>query len=84
MRALIESQVEGIKDHVNICIEKMEDDVQCVKREIEGIEIKIKEVEDKVQEKISDMEKILREPDIKPNIFLASSELTYSRLIVKS
>ncbi|GBM43681.1 hypothetical protein AVEN_251393-1 [Araneus ventricosus] len=53
-----ESKVGEIKDHVNSCIEKIED-VQSVKREIgkvKGeIERKIEEVEDKVQGKIEEV-----------------------------
>ncbi|GBM39040.1 hypothetical protein AVEN_122179-1 [Araneus ventricosus] len=82
-----------------ICIEKIEEDVQSVKREIGEVkgevERKIEEVEDKVQGKIEefkekvqvkigDLEKRLSELKDRPINFPANPHLTYSRPTVKS
>ncbi|GBM67440.1 hypothetical protein AVEN_265395-1 [Araneus ventricosus] len=59
MRAHVESQVQGMKEHVNRCSEKVED-IQVVNGEIEevkdNVQRKITEVEDKVKGKISVLE----------------------------
>ncbi|GBM30452.1 hypothetical protein AVEN_203023-1 [Araneus ventricosus] len=84
----VESQVGENKDHVNSCIERIEEDVQSVKREIgyvKGeVQRKIEEVEEKVQEKIGDIEKRFCELEDRPLNFPANPELTYSRPTVKS
>ncbi|GBM75163.1 hypothetical protein AVEN_244122-1 [Araneus ventricosus] len=82
----VESQVGENKDHVNSCIERIED-VQSVKREIYAkgeVQRKIEEVEEKVQEKIGDIEKRLCELEDRPLNFPENPELTYSKPTVKS
>ncbi|GBM90489.1 Retrovirus-related Pol polyprotein from transposon 297 [Araneus ventricosus] len=69
MRSHVARQVEGIKDHFDGCIERMEEEVQGVKGEIE-------EVKTEVQEKMSYLERI-------PNNFPANPEFMYSRPTVK-
>ncbi|GFT55565.1 CCHC-type domain-containing protein [Nephila pilipes] len=75
MRVHVETQVEGIKEHVNLCIGKVED-VQSVKREIN-------EVKNEVQEHISFLEKRLCDLEERPINYLPSSEVIYSRPTVK-
>ncbi|GFS80168.1 CCHC-type domain-containing protein [Nephila pilipes] len=75
-RVQVEKQVEGIKEHVNTCIGKIED-VQSVKKEIS-------EVKSEVQEKISFLEKRLCDLQERPINSLPSSEVIYSRPTVKS
>ncbi|GFT46113.1 hypothetical protein NPIL_362411 [Nephila pilipes] len=75
MRVEVETQVEGIKEHVNTCIGKIED-VQSVKREID-------EAKSEAQEKISVLEKRLCDLEKRPINSLPSSEVIYSRPTVK-
>ncbi|GBM10809.1 hypothetical protein AVEN_271556-1 [Araneus ventricosus] len=65
----VESKVGEIKEHVNRCIEKIEEDVQSVKIEIG---------------EIGDLEKRLNELEDRPIYFPANPDLTYSRPTVKS
>ncbi|GBN45279.1 hypothetical protein AVEN_38893-1 [Araneus ventricosus] len=98
IQAHVESQTEGMKDHVNSCINKIEEDAQVMKGEIKDVkgevqrktnEVKgkvqwnIEEIEGKVQEKISDIEKWICELEDRPNNFPASPEFMYSRQSVK-
>ncbi|GFT34535.1 hypothetical protein NPIL_409661 [Nephila pilipes] len=41
MRVHIETQVEGIKDYINTRIGKIEEEVQCVKREINEVKSEV-------------------------------------------
>ncbi|GBN23161.1 hypothetical protein AVEN_183594-1, partial [Araneus ventricosus] len=92
------SKVGENKDHVNSCIERIED-VQSVKREIgevkgeverkieeveDNVQGKIEEVKEKVQGKIGDLEKRLSELEDRPINFPANPELMFSRPTVKS
>ncbi|GBL74062.1 hypothetical protein AVEN_230969-1 [Araneus ventricosus] len=83
----VESQVGELKDHVNSCIERIED-VQSVKREIgvvkNEVQRKIEEVEEKVQGTIGDIEKKLCELENRLINYPANPELMYSRPTVKS
>ncbi|GBN09631.1 hypothetical protein AVEN_177370-1 [Araneus ventricosus] len=97
IQSQVESKVGENKDHVNSCIERIED-VQSVKREIgkvkgeverkieeveDKVQGKIEEVKEKVQVKIGDLEKSLSELEDRPINFPANPELTYSRPTVK-
>ncbi|GFT37805.1 uncharacterized protein NPIL_20301 [Nephila pilipes] len=76
MRVHVETQAEGIKEHVNTCLGKIEENVQSVKREIN-------EVKSEVQEKISILDKRLCDLEERPINYLPSSEVIYSRPTVK-
>ncbi|GBM20740.1 hypothetical protein AVEN_105967-1 [Araneus ventricosus] len=76
MRAHVVSQVEGIKDHVNGCIGRMEEEVQ-------GVKGKIEEVKTEVHEKMSDLERRLSDIETRPNNFPANPEFLYLRPTVK-
>ncbi|GBM29868.1 hypothetical protein AVEN_110374-1 [Araneus ventricosus] len=76
MRAHVASQVEGIKDHVDGCIGRMEEKIQ-------GVKGKIEEVKTEVQEKMSDLERRLSDLETRPNHFPANPEFMYSRPTVK-
>ncbi|GFU46005.1 hypothetical protein NPIL_373601 [Nephila pilipes] len=76
MRVHVETQVEGIKEYVNTCIGKIEEDIQSVKR-------KINEVKSEVHEKICFLEKRLYDLEERPINSLPSSEVIYSRPILK-
>ncbi|KAF8797264.1 hypothetical protein HNY73_001549 [Argiope bruennichi] len=79
IREHVEMQVEGMKEHVNECIGKIEEDVQSVKKEIEDI----KEEVDNAQGKINFLEKSLCDLEERPITFLPRSEVMYSRPTVK-
>ncbi|KAF8787164.1 hypothetical protein HNY73_008788 [Argiope bruennichi] len=79
----VESQVKGIKDHVNSCIEKVEEDVQSVERDIGKVRDKARTNIEAVQERIGNLEKRLSELEDTPNNFLLSPEFSYTRLTVK-
>ncbi|GBM87336.1 hypothetical protein AVEN_133987-1 [Araneus ventricosus] len=87
MRTHVESQVKAIKDHVDGCIGRMEEEVQDVKGKIEEVQgevhMKIEEVKSEVQEKMSDLERRLRDLETRPNNVPANPELMYSRPTVK-
>ncbi|GBM51574.1 hypothetical protein AVEN_184895-1 [Araneus ventricosus] len=87
MRAHVENQAEGIKDYVDVCIGKIEEEVQGVKLKIEEVEgevnMKIEEVKSEVQEKMSVLERRLKDLGIRPNNFPANPEFIYSRPTVK-
>ncbi|GBN10607.1 hypothetical protein AVEN_18038-1, partial [Araneus ventricosus] len=76
MRVHVASQVEGIKDHVDGCIGRMEEEVQ-------GVKGKIEEVKTEVQEKMSDLERRLSDLETRPNNFPTNPEFMYSRPTVK-
>ncbi|GBM61247.1 hypothetical protein AVEN_145423-1 [Araneus ventricosus] len=76
MRAHVASQVEGIKDHVDGCIGRKEEEVQ-------GVKGKIEEVKTEAQEKTSDLERRLSDLETRPNNFPANPEFMYSRPTVK-
>ncbi|GBM54303.1 hypothetical protein AVEN_234125-1 [Araneus ventricosus] len=95
-RTKIEAEFQGLSP---VTIEKIEENVQSVKREIGEVkgeverkieevedkeEGKIEEVEEKVQVKIGDPEKRLSELEDRQINFPANPELTYSRPTVKS
>ncbi|GBO44014.1 hypothetical protein AVEN_146555-1 [Araneus ventricosus] len=95
----VESKVGENKYHVNSWIERIEEDVQSVKREIgdvkgeverkieqveDNIQGKIEEVKEKIQVKIGDLEKRLSELEDRPINFPANPELMFSRPTVKS
>ncbi|GBN34689.1 hypothetical protein AVEN_116959-1 [Araneus ventricosus] len=84
MRADFKSQVEGIENYVDRCIGRMEEEVQGVNGNIEEGEVhmKIEEVKSKVQENISDLEK-LNDLEIRPNNFPANPEFMYFQTAVK-
>ncbi|XP_055933054.1 uncharacterized protein LOC129963054 [Argiope bruennichi] len=79
----VESQVKGIKDHVNSCMEKIEEDVQSVEREIGEVRDKAGTNIEVVQERIGNLEKKLSELEDRPNNFLPSPEFSYTRPTVK-
>ncbi|GBM32238.1 hypothetical protein AVEN_131626-1 [Araneus ventricosus] len=87
MRAHVESQVEGIKDYIDVCIGRMEEEVQGVKGKIEEVKgevhMKIEEVKTEVQEKMSDLERRLSDLETRPNNFPANPEFMYSWPTVK-
>ncbi|GBM04781.1 hypothetical protein AVEN_20219-1 [Araneus ventricosus] len=87
MRTLVESQVEGIKDHVDGCLGRMEEQVQGVKGKIEEVagevHMKIEEVKREVQEKMGDLERRLSDLETRPNNFPANPEFMYSWPTVK-
>ncbi|GBM30021.1 Retrovirus-related Pol polyprotein from transposon 297 [Araneus ventricosus] len=68
IQAHVESQVDEIKTHVDGCIGKIEEEVQCVKG-------KIDKVESEVQEKIGNLERRISELEDRPNNFQTSPEL---------
>ncbi|GBN76873.1 hypothetical protein AVEN_132878-1 [Araneus ventricosus] len=76
MRAHVASQVEGIKDHVDGCIGRMEEEVQ-------GVKGKIEDVKTEVKEKMSHLERRLGDLETRPNNFPANPEFMYSRPTVK-
>ncbi|GBN24594.1 Retrovirus-related Pol polyprotein from transposon 297, partial [Araneus ventricosus] len=76
MRVHVASQVEGIKDHVDECVGRMEEEVQ-------GVKGKIEEVKTEVQEKMSDLERRLSDLETRPNNFPTNPEFMYSRPTVK-
>ncbi|GBN02467.1 Transposon Ty3-I Gag-Pol polyprotein [Araneus ventricosus] len=76
MRAHVVSQVEGIEDHVDGCIGRMEEEVQ-------GVKGKIEEVKTEVQEKMSDLERRLSDLETRPNNFPVNPKFMYSRPTVK-
>ncbi|GBN61398.1 hypothetical protein AVEN_173805-1 [Araneus ventricosus] len=76
IQAHTESQVEEMKIHVDGCIGKIEEEVQCVK-------LKIEESNCEVQEKIGNLERRISELEERPNYFPASPEFISSRPTVK-
>ncbi|KAF8789305.1 hypothetical protein HNY73_007249 [Argiope bruennichi] len=78
----VESQVKRIKDHVNSCIEKIED-VQSVEREIGEVRDEVRTNIEAVQESIGNLEKRLSELEDRPNNFIPSPEFSYTRPTVK-
>ncbi|GBL92230.1 Transposon Ty3-I Gag-Pol polyprotein [Araneus ventricosus] len=76
IQAHVESQVDEIKIHVDGCIGKIEEEVQCVKG-------KIDKVESEVQEKIGNLERRISELEDRPNNFQTSPELMYARSTIK-
>ncbi|GBM65475.1 hypothetical protein AVEN_223575-1, partial [Araneus ventricosus] len=78
MRAHVESQVEGIKDHVNGCIGRIEEEVQGVKLKIEEGEIhmKIEEVKSEVQEKMSDLERRINDLETQFDVVSSTNRWT--------
>ncbi|GBO12709.1 hypothetical protein AVEN_10702-1 [Araneus ventricosus] len=78
IQAHTESQVEEMKIHVDGCIGKIEEEVQCVKLKIEKVESevqrKIEESRCEVQEKMSDLERRLSDLETRPNNFPANPE----------
>ncbi|GBM31667.1 hypothetical protein AVEN_198936-1 [Araneus ventricosus] len=87
IQAHTESQVEEMKNHVDGCIGKIEEEVQCVKLKIENVESevqrKIEESNCEVQEKIGNLERRISELEERPNYFPASPEFISSRPTVK-
>ncbi|GBN11085.1 hypothetical protein AVEN_1999-1 [Araneus ventricosus] len=87
IQAHTENQVEEIKIHVDGCIGKIEEEVQCMKLKIKKVEIevqrKIEESKGEVQEKISNLERRISELEERPNYFPASPEFMSSRPTVK-
>ncbi|GBN24263.1 hypothetical protein AVEN_109699-1 [Araneus ventricosus] len=87
IQAHTESQVEEMKIHVDGCIGKIEEEVQCAKLKIEKVESevqrKIEESNCKVQEKIGNLERRISELEEMPNYFPASPEFISSRPKVK-
>ncbi|KAF8794537.1 hypothetical protein HNY73_002511 [Argiope bruennichi] len=77
------SQVKGIKDHVNSCVEKIEEDVQSVEREIGVVKDEARTNVEAVQKRIGNLEKRLSELEDRPNNFLPNSEFSYTRPTVK-
>ncbi|KAF8793060.1 hypothetical protein HNY73_004589 [Argiope bruennichi] len=74
----VESQVKGIKDHVNSCVEKIEEDVPSVEREIGIVKDEARTNVEAVQKRIGNLEKRLSELEDRPN-----SEFSYTRPTVK-
>ncbi|GBO40612.1 hypothetical protein AVEN_76848-1 [Araneus ventricosus] len=77
-----------MKIHVDGCIGKIEEEVQCVKLKIEKVESevqrKIEESRCEVREKMSDLERRrLGDLETRPNNFPANPEFMYSRPTVK-
>ncbi|GBM51651.1 hypothetical protein AVEN_30908-1 [Araneus ventricosus] len=87
IQAHTESQVEEMKIHVDGCIGKIEEEVQCVKLKIKKVETEvqrnIKESNCKVQEKIGNLEIRISELEERPNYFPASPEFISSQPTVK-
>ncbi|GBO06586.1 hypothetical protein AVEN_15622-1 [Araneus ventricosus] len=87
IQAHTENQVEEMKIHVDGCIGKIEEEVQCVKLKIEKVESevqrKIEESNCEVQEKVGNLERRISELEERPNDFPASPEFTSSRRTVK-
>ncbi|KAF8764360.1 hypothetical protein HNY73_022439 [Argiope bruennichi] len=79
----VESQVKGIKDHVNSYVEKIEEDVQSVEREIGIVKYEARTNIEAVQERIGNLEKRLSELENRPNKFLPNSEFPYTRPAIK-
>ncbi|GBN20268.1 hypothetical protein AVEN_106506-1 [Araneus ventricosus] len=77
IQAHVESQVDEIKIHVDGCIGKIEEEVQCMKG-------KIDKVESEVQKKIGNLERRISELEARPNNFQTSPELMYARSTIKS
>ncbi|GBM11053.1 hypothetical protein AVEN_259747-1 [Araneus ventricosus] len=70
----VQKKIEEVKSEVQWKIEEEKDEVQRM----------IGEIMDNVQGKIGEIEKKLNDSEIRPNNFLASPELMYSRPTVKS
>ncbi|GBM54203.1 hypothetical protein AVEN_11268-1 [Araneus ventricosus] len=83
IQAHTESQVEKMKIHVDGCIGKTEEEVQCVKLKIEKVESEVqRKIEGsncEVQEKIGNLERRISELEERPNYFPASPEFISSR-----
>ncbi|GBO36776.1 hypothetical protein AVEN_18352-1 [Araneus ventricosus] len=86
-RAQVESQVEGIKDHVAECIRRMEEEIQGVKGKVEEVEgevhVKIEEVKSGVLEKMSYLDGRLSDLETRPNNFPVTPEFMFTRATVE-